>query len=87
MTDSTFSPSNEQRSRPGPIRMRAADGALQPSDLDLPAEFEWEAGGHGSYGTARDHGRFIRGWLATVSLTARGSSCRGADAWAATSPR
>jgi CubicO group peptidase (beta-lactamase class C family) len=63
MSDSTFSPSDGQRSRLMPIRMRAADGSLQPTDLDLPAEFDWEAGGHGSYGTARDYGRFIRGWL------------------------
>jgi len=68
MTDSTFSPSDEQRSRLMPIRMRAADGSLQPTDLDLPAEFEWEAGGHGSYGTARDYGRFIRGWLGDGEL-------------------
>jgi methyl acetate hydrolase len=68
MTDSTFSPSDEQRSRLMPIRLRAADGSLQPTDLDLPGEFEWEAGGHGSYGTARDYGRFIRAWLGDGEL-------------------
>src|SRR5947208_4681052 len=68
MTDSTFSPSDEQRSRLMPIRMRAADGSLQPTDLDLPGEFDWEAGGHGSYGTACDYGRFIRGWLGDGEL-------------------
>jgi methyl acetate hydrolase len=68
MTDSTFSPSDEQRSRLMPIRLRAADGSLQPTDLDLPGEFEWEAGGHGSYGTTRDYGRFIRAWLGDGEL-------------------
>ena len=68
MSDSTFSPSDEQRSRLMPIRMRAADGSRQPTDLDLPGEFDWEAGGHGSYGTACDYGRFIRGWLGDGEL-------------------
>jgi len=68
MSDSTFSPSDEQRSRLMPIRMRAADGSLQPTDLDLPGEFDWEVGGHGSYGTACDYGGFIRGWLGDGEL-------------------
>jgi methyl acetate hydrolase len=68
MTDSTFSPNDEQRTRLMPVRLRAADGPLIPTDLDLPREFEWEAGGHGSYGTARDYGRFIRGWLGDGQL-------------------
>lgn len=63
MTDSTFSPSEEQRARLLPVRMRAADGSLQPTELDLPAVSEWDAGGHGSYGTIGDYARFIRAWL------------------------
>jgi methyl acetate hydrolase len=63
MTDSTFHPSDEQRARLLPIRMRAADGTLQPTELDLALEPEWDAAGHGSYGTARDYARFIRAWL------------------------
>jgi CubicO group peptidase (beta-lactamase class C family) len=63
MPDSTFHPSGEQRARLLPIRARAADGTLQPTELDLPADPEWDAGGHGSYGTARDYARFIRAWL------------------------
>jgi CubicO group peptidase (beta-lactamase class C family) len=63
MTDSTFHPTAEQRARLLPVRMRAADGTLEPTDLDLPGEPEWDAGGHGSYGTARDYARFIRAWL------------------------
>jgi CubicO group peptidase (beta-lactamase class C family) len=63
MTDSTFHPSDEQRARLMPVRMRAGDGSLQPTELDLPAEPEWDSGGHGSYGTARDYARFVRAWL------------------------
>jgi methyl acetate hydrolase len=63
MTDSTFHPSDEQRARLLPVRMRAADGTLKPTALDLPPEPEWDSGGHGSYGTARDYARFMRAWL------------------------
>ena len=63
MVDSTFYPSAEQRARLLPIMMRAADGSLEPTDIDLPDDPEWDAGGHGSYGTARDYARFVRAWL------------------------
>ncbi len=63
MVDSTFRPTAEQRSRLLPVLMRAADGGLEPTDIDLPDDPEWDAGGHGSYGTARDYARFIRAWL------------------------
>jgi methyl acetate hydrolase len=63
MTDSTFHPSDDQRRRMLPIRLRAADGTLQPTELDLPADPEWDAAGHGSYGTAGDYARFVRAWL------------------------
>ena len=63
MTDSTFAPSDEQRGRLLPIRFRAPDGGLVATELDLPAEPEWDAGGHGSYGTIADYGRFVRAWL------------------------
>jgi methyl acetate hydrolase len=63
MGDSTFRPTAEQRSRLLPVLMRAPDGGLVPSDIDLPDDAEWDAGGHGSYGTARDYARFIRMWL------------------------
>jgi len=63
MTDSTFSPSPEQQARLLPIRFRAPDGSLVPTELDLPAEPEWDAAGHGSYGTVADYGRFVRAWL------------------------
>lgn len=63
MTDSTFTPSDEQRTRLLPIRFRAPDGHLVATELDLPAESEWDAAGHGSYGTITDYGRFVRAWL------------------------
>ncbi|MGV0834009.1 serine hydrolase domain-containing protein [Mycolicibacterium thermoresistibile] len=63
MTDSTFILSDEQRTRLLPVRFRAPDGSLVATDLDLPAEPEWDAAGHGSYGTIADYGRFVRAWL------------------------
>jgi CubicO group peptidase (beta-lactamase class C family) len=63
MVDSTFDPTLEQRSRLLELLMRTPDGGLEPSDIDLPAEPEWDAAGHGSYGTAGDYARFIRAWL------------------------
>ncbi|MGE2731780.1 serine hydrolase domain-containing protein [Mycolicibacterium vaccae] len=63
MTDSTFAPSDEQRARLLPIRFRAPDGSLVATDLDLSAQPEWDAAGHGSYGTIADYGRFVRAWL------------------------
>ena len=63
MTDSSFHPTPDQQARMMAIRMRAPDGTLQPTELDLPLEPEFDAGGHGSYGTAADYARFIRAWL------------------------
>jgi methyl acetate hydrolase len=63
MTDSTFAPSDEQRARLLPVRFRAPDGSLVATDLDLPAGPEWDAAGHGSYGTIADYGRFVRAWV------------------------
>ncbi|KUH95770.1 serine hydrolase domain-containing protein [Mycobacterium sp. IS-3022] len=63
MTDSTFAPSDEQRERLLPTLSRAPDGSLAPTTIDLDVEQEWDAGGHGSYGTIADYGRFVRAWL------------------------
>jgi methyl acetate hydrolase len=71
MRDSTFHPSEEQRARLLPIRARAEDGGLQATELDLPTEPEWDAAGHGSYGTAGDYARFIRAWLNDGELDGR----------------
>jgi CubicO group peptidase (beta-lactamase class C family) len=63
MNDSTFAPSAEQRARLLRVMQRQADGKLAPSALDLPPTSEWDAAGHGSYGTVQDYGRFVQAWL------------------------
>jgi len=63
MSDSTFRPSDEQRARLLPVLSRQPDGSLAPTKVDLNAEMEWDAAGHGSYGTVDDYGRFVRAWL------------------------
>jgi methyl acetate hydrolase len=63
MRDATFTPSAAQRARLMPLRARQADGTLAPSPLDLPAATEFQAGGHGAYGTPDDYGRFVRALL------------------------
>jgi methyl acetate hydrolase len=64
MTDTTFAPTEDQRSRMMAIHMRAADGGLAVSDLDVPiAEPEFWAAGHAAYGTAGDYARFMAALL------------------------
>lgn len=63
MTESTFHPTDDQRSRLLALKRRAADGSLADTPIDLPATSEWDAGGHGSYGTIGDYGRFVQAWL------------------------
>jgi len=63
MSDSTFAPNAEQRARLLRGMQRQADGKLAPSVHDLPATSEWDAAGHGSYGTIQDYGRFLQAWL------------------------
>ena len=63
MSDSTFSPSAEQRARLMRVMQREGDGKLVPSALDLPPVSEWDAAGHGSYGTIQEYGRFVQAWL------------------------
>jgi len=63
MSDSTFAPSAEQRGRTLRVVQRQADGGLAPSPHDLPPTSEWDAAGHGSYGTVQDYGRFVQAWL------------------------
>ena len=63
MKDSTFAPNPEQRGRLLRVMQRQADGTLAPSKIDLPPTSEWNAAGHGSYGTVEDYGRFLQAWL------------------------
>jgi methyl acetate hydrolase len=64
MTDTSFAPSEEQKRRLMPVAQRQADGSLAPSPHDIPQNPEFYAAGHGSYGTARDFGRFVSMLLA-----------------------
>ena len=64
MTDTSFVPSEEQKTRLMPVSQRQADGSLAPSVHDIPKNPEFWAAGHGSYGTARDYGRFVAMLLA-----------------------
>jgi methyl acetate hydrolase len=63
MKDSGFAPGGEQRARLLRVMQRQADGTLAPSVHELPATSEWDAAGHGSYGTIQDYGRFVQAWL------------------------
>lgn len=63
MMDTTFAPSVEQRARLLRVMQRQANGTLAPPALDLPPTSEWDAAGHGSYGTIQDYGRFVQAWL------------------------
>jgi methyl acetate hydrolase len=63
MNDSTFAPNTEQRERLLRVMQRQADGTLAPSPTDFPSTSEWDAAGHGSYGTVQDYGRFVQAWL------------------------
>jgi methyl acetate hydrolase len=77
MTDTTFSPTDEQRARLMPIKARTPDGGLVALDLDLPPDPEWASAGHGGYSTVADYGRFIRAILNDGDLD--GSRILGAD--------
>jgi len=64
MTDTTFSPSEEQRSRMMALHTRTPDGGLTLMDLDVPvAEPEFWPAGHGAHGTASDYARFMAALL------------------------
>jgi methyl acetate hydrolase len=67
MTDSTFRPSDEQRSNLTPVHVRADDGFVV-ADLDWVASPEFYAGGHASYATPRDYLRFQRALMAGGTL-------------------
>jgi methyl acetate hydrolase len=64
MSDTSFAPSEEQKGRLMGVQQRQADGSLAPSPHDIPQNPEFYAAGHGSYGTARDFGRFVSMLLA-----------------------
>jgi CubicO group peptidase (beta-lactamase class C family) len=63
MKDSTFAPSAGQYELLLRVMQRLPDGRLAPSLHELPRNSEWDAAGHGSYGTVQDYGRFVQAWL------------------------
>jgi len=60
MNDTAFKITPAMRQRLAKIHQRATDGALQPTDIEVPQEPEFEMGGGGLYGTAGDYLSFIR---------------------------
>lgn len=68
MSETTFTPSDEQRARLMAVHSRSGDGSLEISELDLPVEPEYWAAGHGLHGTAGDYGRFMAALLAGGEL-------------------
>jgi methyl acetate hydrolase len=71
MADTTFTPTDEQRSRTMAVHSRTPDGGLSLAELDLPAEPEYWAAGHGLYGTAGDYARFMAALLAGGELNGK----------------
>jgi methyl acetate hydrolase len=63
MHETTFSPGPAQRADLVPVHVRGDDGAWTASDVELRAEPEYFAGGHGLYSTPRDYLLFQRALL------------------------
>ena len=64
ITSTSFTISDDMRSRLSCIHQRSGDGSLTPlDDFELPMPPEVDMGGHGLYGTAQDYIKFIRMWL------------------------
>jgi CubicO group peptidase (beta-lactamase class C family) len=68
MTQTTFTPSGEQRADLVPVHLKDEDGRWVPTDIDWVEEPEWWAGGHGLYSTPRDYLRFQRMLLGNGEL-------------------
>ena len=63
MTDVSFDPSDDQRSRAMPVHARTPDGGLVETPIDLPPAPDWWAGGHGLFGTAGAYARLLQALL------------------------
>ena len=64
MSQTTFAPTAEQRSRLMAIHGRTPDGGLALVQIDAPiADPEFWPAGHGAFGTAGDYGRFLAALL------------------------
>ena len=60
MTDTAFRITPAMRQRLAKIHQRGDDGALVPTDTEIPQDPEFEMGGGGLYGTAGDYLKFVR---------------------------
>ena len=60
MKDTSFQITPSKRARLAPIHQRGEDGKLQATPIELPPEPEFEMGGGGLYGTARDYLAFTQ---------------------------
>jgi len=63
MTSTGFKLTPDMRSRLAKVHQRGDDDALTPTDLEMPQEPEFEAGGSGLYSTVGDYLKFIRAML------------------------
>jgi methyl acetate hydrolase len=63
MNSTSFTLTDEMRSRLTRIHQREADGGLTPLEFELPMPPAIDMGGHGLYGTVPDYLKFIRMWL------------------------
>jgi methyl acetate hydrolase len=63
MSDATFRPTEEQRTRLMAIHARTPEGDLMLSPIELPAEPEFWSGGGGAFATGADYLRFMRALL------------------------
>ncbi len=63
MTDTTFTPSEQQSARMMALHARASDGGLALSPLELSIDPGFFSGGAGAYSTAGDYLRFLRALL------------------------
>ena len=63
MNDTAFKITPAMRQRLAKIHQRGDDGSLQPLDLEIPQEPEFEMGGGGLYSTAGDYLKFVQLFL------------------------
>ncbi|MEW2499728.1 MULTISPECIES: serine hydrolase domain-containing protein [unclassified Amycolatopsis] len=60
MTETSFAPSGSQRDNLAPIHVLGEDGKWVATDINIPEQPEYWAGGHGLYSTPRDYLKFQR---------------------------